>query len=311
VKIPVLIVGGTGMLGHKLVQVLGADAELEVHATVRRLPEVPFVVPSATYHEGVVLGPAQPRLAEVLRRVKPRVVINAVGAIKQRDLYAQMEETFYLNASLPHLIPFFDPEHDVRVIHFSTDCVFLGDRGGYTEADAPDALDLYGRSKACGEIDYGNHLTIRTSIIGFELASHLGLLGWFLRQPRGSQLQGYSKAIYSGLPTATLSRTVLDIVKHRPELRGLYHIASEPIDKLVLLERVNRRFDLGHSLTPNDAVRIDRSIDDTRFRTATGTARPGWDELVEELAEDFRAYPYDEVYGLGVPAGAAPASVVE
>jgi dTDP-4-dehydrorhamnose reductase len=309
VKIPVLIVGGTGMLGHKLVQVLGADPELEVHATVRRAPKEAFRMHSATYHEGVALGPAQPRLAEVLRNVKPAVVINAVGAIKQRDLYAQMEETFYLNASLPHLIPFFDPEHEVRVIHFSTDCVFQGDRGGYTEADAPDALDLYGRSKACGEIDYGNHLTIRTSIIGFELASHLGLLGWFLRQPRGSKLQGYSKAIYSGLPTVTLSRTVLDIVKNRPELRGLYHVASEPINKLDLLERVSRRFDLGHSLTSNESVRIDRSLDDARFRALTGTSRPGWDELVEDLADDFRSYPYSEIYGLSVPADAAATEV--
>lgn len=295
-----LIVGGTGMLGHKLVQVLGSDPELEVHCTVRRPPPAGFQTANVTYHEDVVIGPGQARLGAVLRNVRPDVVINAVGAIKQRDLHARMEETFYLNGTLPHLLPFLDPEHETRVIHFSTDCVFQGDRGGYREADAPDSLDLYGRSKACGEIDYGNHLTLRTSIIGFELGAHLGLLGWFLRQPRGSRLSGYRKAIFSGLPTVTLSRTVYEIVKTRPDLRGLYHLASEPIDKLDLLERIDRRLDLGHVLEPSDAVQIDRSLDDSRFRAETGTVRPGWDELVEELADDFRGSPYDEVYGLEV-----------
>lgn len=302
----VLVVGGTGMLGHKLVQVLGTDSDLDVHCTVRRMPAEYFVTHGATYHEGVVVGPGELRLSAVLRDVQPEVVINAVGAIKQRDLYARTEETFYLNGTLPHLIPFLDPDRSVRVIHFSTDCVFQGDRGGYRECDAPDALDLYGRSKACGEIDYGDHLTLRTSIIGFELAAHLGLLGWLLRQPRGSHLQGYSRAIFSGLPTVTLSRTVLEIVKSHPALRGLYHVASEPIDKLDLLKRVNRRFGLGHMLEPNTAVRIDRSLDDSRFRTATGTIRPAWDDLVEELATDFRAHPYSRVYGIEVPPAPGP-----
>lgn len=297
----VLIVGGTGMLGHKLVQVLGAAPELDVHCTVRRMPVEPFVVPTATYHEGVVVGSGESSLAAALRSVQPEVVVNAIGAIKQRNLYAQVDETFYLNGTLPHLIPFLDPDHPVRVIHFSTDCVFRGDRGGYRESDLPDALDLYGRSKACGEISYGNHLTLRTSIIGFELAAHLGLLGWLLRQPRGSHLQGYSHAIFSGLPTVSLSRTVLEIIKSGPELRGLYHVASEPISKLELLSRVSQRFGLEHTFAPNDQVRIDRSLDDMRFRDATGTARPDWYQLVEQLAEDFRSYAYNHVYGHDLP----------
>ncbi len=301
----VLVLGGTGMLGHKLVQVLAGDPALEVHCTVRRLPAAPFVTAEATYHAGVEIAPGSRRLEEVLRALSPDVVINAVGAIKQKDLNAAMEETFYLNGMLPHLIPFLNPNQRARLIHFSTDCVFQGDRGGYRESDAPDALDLYGRSKACGEVDYGNHLTLRTSIIGFELGSHLGLLSWLLRQPRGSSVPGYAHAIFSGLPTVTLSRTVLEIVRHHPLLRGLYHVASEPIAKLELLERVSRRFDLGHELVPSNAVRIDRSLDDSRFRAATESPRPGWEELVEELADDFRSLPYDAVYGLAAPAARA------
>lgn len=296
------------MLGHKLVQVLAVDPELDVHCTVRRMPTDPFVVPGATYHHDVVVGPGELGLATVLHGVQPEVVINAIGAIKQRNLYAQIEDTFYLNGTLPHLLPLWDQDHPVRVIHFSTDCVFQGDRGAYHESDAPDALDLYGRSKACGEIDYGNHLTLRTSIIGCELAAHLGLLGWFLRQPRGSHLPGYSRAIFSGLPTVTLSRTVLEIVTSHPGLRGLYHVASEPINKLELLERINQRFGLDHTLIPDATVRIDRSLDDSCFRAATGTVRPRWDQLIEELADDFRAHPYGREYGLDASAAIAAAN---
>jgi dTDP-4-dehydrorhamnose reductase len=293
----VLIVGGSGMLGHKLVQVLGADPALEVHATVRRPPPEPFRALAANYHDGVELGPRSDRLQQVLREVRPGVVINAVGAIKQKDLYENVDETFYLNGTLPHLLALFAQDDGARIVHFSTDCVFVGDRGGYGDADTPDALDLYGRSKACGEVDYSTHLTVRTSIIGFEIAGHLGLLSWFLRQPRGSTLSGYTRAIYSGLPTATLARTVRALLD-RPEIRGLYTVASEPIAKYDLLQRVNAAFDLGHTLAPNGDFVMDRSLDDTRFRRATGTRRPGWDELVDDLVADFASAPYAQVYNL-------------
>jgi dTDP-4-dehydrorhamnose reductase len=224
------------------------------------------------------------------------VVVNAVGAIKQKDLRAAVDETFFLNGSLPHLLALRNPNPDGRVLHFSTDCVFRGDRGGYTESDEPDALDLYGRSKACGEIGYGPHLTLRTSIVGWETGGHLGLLSWFLNQPPGAELRGFTRAVYSGLPTPTLSRTVHRLIRERPDLRGVYHVASEPITKHDLLERLNAALGLGHRIVPDDTLRLDRSLDDSRFRQATGTPRPGWDELVAELAGDLDSLPYRRLY---------------
>ena len=297
----VLILGGTGMLGHKLAQVFAADGGWEVHATVRSgPPPAPFAPQGVVYHAGVELGSAD-GVARILDTVAPEVVLNAVGAIKQKDLKSAVDATFFVNGTLPHLPALLAPA-PCRVVHFSTDCVFRGDRGMYTEAERPDAEDLYGRSKAMGEIDYGPHLTLRTSIIGWELAGHLGLLGWMLRQPPGSTLNGFHRAVYSGLPTITLSRTVLSLLRDHPELRGLYHVASEPIDKLSLLRRVSGALGLGHTFVPSDAVVMDRSLDDARFRGATGTARPGWDALVDDLARDFASLPYDHIYG--VPAAA-------
>ncbi|HEU0015787.1 MAG TPA: sugar nucleotide-binding protein [Longimicrobium sp.] len=292
----VLVVGGTGMLGHKLVQVLGADPALEVHATVRRPPPREFAAAAASYHPDVEIAYGSPRLRAVLERLAPDVVVNAAGAIKQKDLYAAVDETFYLNATLPHLLALLNPNPDGRLVHVSTDCTFRGDRGGYTEADPADAEDLYGRSKAAGEVDYGRHLTLRTSIVGPEISGHLSLIGWFLSQPRGSTLPGYTSAIYTGLPTVTLSRTIHRLVRDGVPLSGLYHVASEPVDKCSLLRRVNGALGLGHTLVPDDSAPMDRSLDDTRFREATGTARPGWDELVAEMVEDLRSLPYERGY---------------
>jgi dTDP-4-dehydrorhamnose reductase len=296
VSVKVLVVGGTGMLGHKLAHVLGADPELQVHATVRRPPPPEFAAPGVRYHQGVDLSGGTGPLAAVLRELAPDVVVNAVGAIKQKDLYAAVDQAFFLNGSLPHLLALLNPNPGARVIHFSTDCVFRGDRGAYTEADEPDALDLYGRSKAVGEVGYGPHLTLRTSIVGWETAGHLGLLSWFLDHAPGSELRGFTHAVYSGLPTATLARTVLRLIRDFPELRGLYHAASEPITKFDLLARMNEALGLGYRLVPDASLAMDRSLDDGRFRAATGTTRPGWNALVRELADDLDALPYRALY---------------
>lgn len=292
----VLVLGGGGMLGHKLAHVLGAEPSLAVHATVRGTPDPRFSAPGVAYHEGVDAGPGSTSLRRVLAELAPDVVVNAVGAIKQKDLKSHLDETFHVNGTLPHLLPLLNPNPAGKVVHFSTDCVFRGDRGAYRQDEAPDVEDVYGRSKALGEIGYGRHLTLRTSIIGFETGGHLGLLSWFFSQPRGSRLRGFSHAVYSGLPTVTLARTVRDLLLHRPETAGLWHVASEPVTKLDLLRRVNEAFGLGHEIAPDDALRMDRSLDDAPFRAATGTARPDWDTLVAELRDDFRTLPYAELY---------------
>jgi len=296
VTVRVLVVGGTGMLGHKLVHVLSADSGLDVHTSVRRPGQAAFLHPDATYHPDVDLSTGTESIARLLTSLAPDVVINAVGAIKQRDLYADIDQTYFINGSLPHLLSHLNPNRDGRTIHFSTDCVYTGDRGNYAESTAPDSLDVYGRSKAVGEIAYGRHLTIRTSIIGFETAAHLGLVGWLLRQPTGSSVSGYSRAIFSGLPTVSLSRTVHSLIVGDSERCGLWHVASEPITKLELLQRLNAALSLGLEVTPSDTVRIDRSLDDSRFRLATHTLRPNWDTLIAELATDFASLPYAALY---------------
>jgi dTDP-4-dehydrorhamnose reductase len=284
------------MLGHKLMQVLGATPSLEVHGTVRSLPSEEFRSPGVEYHAGVDLAGGTASVARVLDAVAPDVIVNAIGAIKQRDLYSDIDRTYFLNGSLPHLLSHLNPNRDGRTIHFSTDCVYTGSRGSYLETEAPDATDVYGRSKAIGELTYAPHLTIRTSIIGFELSAHLGLVGWLMRQTRGSTIHGYTEAIFSGLPTVELSRTVRDLIVTPSQFTGVWHVASQPISKFDLLTRINAALDLGLDIQPSSSVRIDRSLLDVRFRSATGTTTPGWDELTASLRADFVSWPYAGLY---------------
>lgn len=292
------------MLGHRLVLELAARRGLDVHATVRRPVPEPFRGSAVAYHEGIDLAAGTAPIARVLGDLKPDVVINAIGAIKQKDLAVDIEQTYFLNGTLPHALASLNPNPAGRVIHVSTDCVFQGDRGGYRQDETPDATDLYGRSKAVGEMNYGRHLTLRTSILGFELVGHLGLMSWFFRQ-RSSRLQGYVNARYSGVTTGELSRTILSTIEGSAPMSGLWHVASEPISKFDLLSRVNLAFGLGHTLVPDTALRIDRTLDDAPWRERTGTRRPAWDALVKDLQDDWHARPYAAVYSASAPTAGA------
>lgn len=292
----VLVVGGSGMLGHRLVLELDGQAGLDLHVTVRHAVAPPFRAAGASYHQGVDLTASTAPIARILGKLQPDVVINAVGAIKQKDLATDIDQTFLLNGTLPHALALLNPNPHGRVIHVSTDCVFRGDRGAYRQDEPPDALDLYGRSKAVGELTYGSHLTLRTSMIGFELGGHLGLLSWLFRQPPGAVVRGYTHARFSGLTTGALSRTMAGLVAGGDVPTGLWHVAAEPISKYELLQRLNVAFALGHTLVPDDTVRIDRTLDDVPWRRRTGTFRPDWDSLVNDLQADWRLRPYAAVY---------------
>jgi dTDP-4-dehydrorhamnose reductase len=172
---------------------------------------------------------------------------------------------------------------NARLIHIGTDCVFSGDRGAYTESDLPDANDLYSRSKLMGEVDYENAITLRTSIIGHELNAAHGLLGWFLAQ-RGP-VPGFSKAIFSALPTVEFARVIQEFVIPNPKLRGTYHVAGPAISKYELLKLVAEAYGRNTPIVPETNLVIDRSLNADAFRAATGYVAPKWDELVRRMQE--------------------------
>jgi dTDP-4-dehydrorhamnose reductase len=274
------------MLGNAVFRVFSADIECETWGTlrngavVRQFPESS----QARLLVGIdVLD--QDALAAVLAKVRPDVVINCIGLIKQLADSKDPLAALPINAMLPHRLARLCALSGARLIHVSTDCVFSGRKGGYLESDISDADDLYGKSKYIGELhDLSHAITLRTSIIGHELGTSYALVDWFLS--RQGSVRGFTKAVFSGLPTVELARVMKDFVVPHSGLNGLYHIAAEPITKFDLLSLVAAEYGKQIDILSDDELVIDRSLDGSRFRDATGYVAPAWPELIRRMNTD-------------------------
>lgn len=286
----VLVLGATGMLGHKVWQLF--RQRFDAHAAVRSVE--PYAATGLFAGAQVVTGVRAEEPESVARAVaiaQPDVIVNCIGIVKQVKAGSDAVSSIAINALFPHQLAAIGAAAGARVIHISTDCVFLGSRGGYRETDPPDARDLYGRTKQLGELAGPGLLTLRTSIVGRELSGSSGLLEWFLAQ-RGGRVHGYTTARFSGLSTSALAGLLGKVIEHHPDLSGVYHVASTPISKYDLLVRFNQAFRAGVEIEPSDALRIDRSLDGSRFTAATGLTCGSWDAMVAALAAD--PTPYDQ-----------------
>jgi dTDP-4-dehydrorhamnose reductase len=287
----ILIFGGSGMLGHKLVQHLSPrfDVRFTLHHQFAPLERFGIFEPTAAIEHVDAADPTAIRKA--IEIAEPDVVINAVGLIKQLPSSGDVISTLTLNSIFPHRLAEFAAEFRFRLITISTDCVFDGSTGGYAEADEPNAHDLYGKSKNLGEVTQKGCLTLRTSIIGRELTSAHSLVDWFLSN-RGKTLKGYARAIYSGFPTVIFAGIIGDLVDRYKDLSGLYHVSSEPIDKYRLLCLFKDKFGVGIDIEPDEDFVIDRSLNSDKFRNATGFRPMAWDEMIAAMADD--PTPYDK-----------------
>lgn len=279
------------MLGHKLVQVLGQN--FDIWATLRgsfdSVERYSIFIREKTIENIDVQNAAA--VESVVRQVRPDVVVNAVGVIKQLPEPGDVITTLNINSIFPHRLARFGTELGYRLISISTDCVFDGAKGNYSESDIPDAKDLYGKSKNLGEIVSENCLTLRTSIIGRELQTGHSLVEWFLAN-RGRRVKGFVNAIYSGFPTVVFADIIGDLITDWPDLSGLYHISSDPINKYDLLQLIRSKFDVDVEIDCYPDFRIDRSLDSSRFRNETGFRPKPWDEMIAMMAAD--PTPYEE-----------------
>ena len=279
-----LILGGSGMLGHQLWR--GLHAQHDTWVTLRR-PVADFAVHNlfdeakAIQFDDITDDTA---LERALGQAKPEAVINCVGLIKQRDEASDEALTLRVNAEFPHRLAKRCGEAGARLIHFSTDCIFAGTKGNYTESDPSDAADLYGQSKHQGEVANAHSVTLRTSVIGHELGTNLALLDWFLSQ-RGQAINGYTKAIYSGFTTLEMARIVDRILTQHTDLSGVWHVASQPISKFGLLQLCREKLGWEGVIEPNDEFVCDRSLNADRFNQATGYTPPSWEAMISELAQ--------------------------
>lgn len=280
----ILVLGAAGMLGNAVLRYFAGRGKYHVIGSVRA-PASVRLLPKEL--QGRVVAGCDVENPDSLERLfastRPAAVINCVGIVKQLESANDPLQAIPINALLPHRLAQLASIAGARLIHMSTDCVFSGAKGMYKEADRSDAYDLYGRSKYLGEVDYPHAITLRTSIIGRELAGAHGLVDWFLSQ--NDRVKGYRRAIFSGLPTVELARVMHDYVLPHPALHGLYHVAADPIDKYSLLLEVANAYGKAIEVVPDDEVTIDRSLDSSRFRAETGYAPPAWPALVASMRE--------------------------
>lgn len=280
----VMVLGVTGMLGNAMLRVLSANSGLNVYGTARSDSSRRYFSDSLSRQilVGVDVG-NHDTLVKAFASVRPDVVVNCVGLVKQLADADDPLQAVPINTLLPHRLASLCQAAGARLVHISTDCVFSGAKGDYSESDFPDAYDLYGRSKLLGEVDYPHAVTLRTSIIGHELSGQRSLVGWFLAQQ--GPVKGFTRAIFSGLPTVELARVVCDFILPRPELHGLYHVAAKAINKYDLLKLVAEAYGKTIEVMASDELVIDRSLNADRFKDATGYVPPEWPALVQSMSE--------------------------
>jgi dTDP-4-dehydrorhamnose reductase len=285
----VIVLGATGMFGHKLLQRLRVG--FEIAGTVRH-PVVDTrlcqVLSGVKLYGGVEAHDLS-SLDQVINDWRAQVVVNCIGIVKQTKAASDPLTSIAINSLFPHQLANVTATRAARLIHFSTDCVFSGKRGNYVEDDLPDAMDLYGRSKLLGEVTAPNVLTLRMSIVGRELRAHLGLIDWFLSQ-RGGRVNGYAHALYSGLTTIAAADLVAWLIKAHPALDGLWHVSGDPISKLELLRVINRVYRLDIDIVADKGFVCDRRLDSARFRRRTGWQPRSWEEMINEIYLDEASY---------------------
>lgn len=282
----ILVLGANGMIGSAMLRVLAQNDGWQVVGSVRNgLTETEVSVQNSSA-QLIVSGDLSnlDQLARLFFEVKPDVVVNCVGLTKHLPQGNDPIPSITMNALLPHRLLLLCGIAKARLIHVSTDCVFSGTKGMYLESDHPDATDVYGKTKHLGEIVGPGAVTLRTSTIGHEVDSRLGLLEWFLAQ---SECKGFKRAIFSGLPTVEFARVVRDYVIPNSDLTGLYHVGATPINKDTLLRLIAQVYNQSIEIEPDEMFVIDRSLSVEKLTGATGYRAPSWPTLIAQMYEDW------------------------
>jgi len=288
----ILILGGNGMIGHKLYQVLSKKFP-ETWVLFRK--NISSIKYSSLYNKNYVIDNFEitkfSKLNKLLNDLNVDVIINSIGLTIRRNVYDVYSNSILINSVLPNYLNEWVVLNNKRLIHFSTDCVFSGKDGFYTEKSLRDAIDFYGRSKALGEVDSPNTLTLRGSMVGRELENKTELLEWFISNKNGV-VTGYRNALYSGITTNCMAEFVSNIIENFPNLNGLYNVSSEIITKLDLLTLFNQYFEVNATIKPDDSFTTNKVLNSEKFYTETGFRKPNWEELVQDLENDSRNYIY-------------------
>ena len=286
----ILIFGASGMAGSILFKLFSQDKKNIVYGTMRDKKSMFFF--DNNMHDNLInfsVTDKEPQLRKCFDKSTPDLVINCIGMINKRSTKSNTSLMYEINSVFPKKLNLFCDEFNSRMIHFSTDCVFLGDRGNYSENSPTDCLDDYGQSKLKGEIiNSKNVITIRLSLVGHEIYTKIQLINWFLSQE--NEVSGFKKVFFSGLTNIELYNVLNKHIIYNNELHGLYHVSSDPIDKFSLLKLVSNIYNKKINIIPNEDFIINRSLDSSQFKKITGYVSPSWSEMVKKMYENSPYY---------------------
>ena len=277
----ILILGGNGMLGHQLCMTLSRH---NVSATVRRGTDKTLKLSQIFGTHFIQTNDItdSDQLERLMDDVNPDVVINGCGVVKQHGNRLSDTEYHMLNSIFPWRLATRCIERSIRLVHISSDCVFDGLIGNYSETITKNSKDIYGMSKSLGEVTGIGILTLRTSIIGFEISSSThGLLEWFVDE-RTEMVEGYTRAFFSGLTTESLAEEI-DFILTSTRLSGLYNVGGERISKFDLLNLIGKSLGTNKQIVPSCHIEIDRSLDSKRYWHQTGRSMPDWNDMTSKL----------------------------
>lgn len=271
-KIKFLVLGATGMAGHTISLYLHEHGHDVTAFSTSPFPYCKNINGDATDKSFVM---------SVLQKEKYDVVINCIGVLNQA-CDREPSKAIFLNSYLPHLVADTLKNTNTKLIHMSTDCVFSGLLGSYSESSFRDGETFYDRTKALGEVEDNKNLTFRNSIIGPDMKENgIGLFNWFMKQ-KGT-INGYNKAIWTGVTTLTLAKAMERAAIE--DLTGIYNLVNnESINKFDLLDLFNKHMRDGEiTILPSEAVNLNKSL--INNRTDFSFKVPSYETMVTEMKE--------------------------
>jgi dTDP-4-dehydrorhamnose reductase len=281
----VLVLGVDGMIGHKIAQLLSSDFKL-IGSSRKKISirDVGIRKGEIVFHDF-----SNKNIDSLLNRINPDVTINCIGVTIRRDIFNKEKNVVFSNSELPHALDKWSKNNLKKLIHLSTDCVFSGINGNYKDDDVPDARDIYGLTKAAGEINNSKNLTIRSSMIGREVYNHTELFEWLFHMKNNS-IEGFSNVIYSGITNVRMAKIIQYILKNKINLSGIYNISSEPISKYDLLVKLSEAFNLNVEIEKNKYNKSNKVLISKKFTEITGMCPPNWDDLISEFKDDCKKF---------------------
>jgi dTDP-4-dehydrorhamnose reductase len=271
-KKKVLIIGSNGMAGHLISDYLSLNSMFEIIRVARDSTnkKTDHVIDATDFNS----------IDRLMSNLKPDYVVNAIG-ILNADAENNPDIAVLLNSYFPHFLAKICDKYASRLFHISTDCVFNGTKGSYLENHFKDGIGIYAQSKALGEVNYHNHITIRTSIIGPDIKrSGIGLLNWILLQT--GNINGYSEAFWGGVTTLELAKAIEFFIRKNINGINLYHLTNnKKISKFDLLIIINEVFNLKLNITPSVKYKVDKSL--INSNTTIDYKVPTYQRMIEEM----------------------------